>query len=95
MINKIPSFSSSPYSDVGRVGSRPEVQQEATRQANQSSAELTLSDDAKAIQQAIQSVKDLPEVRQDLVNQIKGDIETGRYQVNAQTLADSLIGFMQ
>ena len=51
-----------------------------------------ISSQATAIQQAVDSVKNSPElVRQEKVNQIKDAIENGTFQIDSQKVAEKLL----
>ena len=59
------------------------------------SDEVSLSDDALALQRALQAVRNAPDVRTDVVERIRGEIEAGTYQVNVEALAARLIAFLR
>lgn len=59
------------------------------------SAEVSFSDDALALQRIMQAVQDTPDVRADIVQQLKGDIAAGNYKVDVNSLADKLLPFMK
>jgi len=59
------------------------------------STEVSISDDALAMQRIMQAVKDAPDIRTDLVQKIKGQIEAGTYKVDANQLAAQLLPFMK
>jgi len=51
-----------------------------------------ISSQATAIQQAVDSVKNSPElVRQEKVNQIKNALENGTFQIDSQKVAEKLL----
>lgn len=63
--------------------------------ANSSSADaVELSEQAQILQKAMQGAQNAPDVRTDIVQEIKGQIETGNYSVNHQDLADKIISFL-
>ncbi len=62
---------------------------------NSQSAEVSFSDDALALQRIMQAVQDTPDVRADIVQQLRGQIEAGNYKVDVNSLADKLLPFMQ
>lgn len=53
--------------------------------------ELQLSNKAKEYQIAMQAFKNLPEVRKDLVNDLKNKIQQGSYNVTGEKIADKII----
>jgi flagellar biosynthesis anti-sigma factor FlgM len=59
------------------------------------SAEVSFSDDALAMQRIMQAAQETPDVRADIVQQLKGDIEAGNYKVDVNSLADKLLPFMK
>ena len=98
MINKIQANLPAGYTNsVSNVEAQTGlVAPEKTRQVNKTqSAEVSLSSDALAMQRFMQAAKDAPDVRVDLVQEIKGRIETGNYKVNAEDLAAKLLPFMK
>ena len=54
-------------------------------------ASVELSGKAKDIQKARQAVQQTPEVRDNLVNNLKSRIESGTYQVSGSDIADLMI----
>jgi flagellar biosynthesis anti-sigma factor FlgM len=63
------------------------------RPVNNASAEVSLSEDALALQRITQAVKDSPDVRDNVVRAIKSQIEAGTYRVDADSLAGRLLPF--
>lgn len=53
--------------------------------------ELQLSNRAKEYQIAMKAFKNLPEVREDLVKDLKGQIKQGKYNVTGEEIADKII----
>lgn len=53
--------------------------------------ELQLSNKAKEYQVAIKAFKNLPEIREDLVNELKDKIRQGTYNVTGEEIADKII----
>jgi flagellar biosynthesis anti-sigma factor FlgM len=96
MIDKVqhslPSGYTNSVSNVeGKVGA---VQNEKVQQVS-NSAEVNLSDDALAMQRIMQAAHDAPDVRTDLVQEIKGQIEAGNYKADVDNLAAKLLPFMK
>lgn len=52
---------------------------------------LVLSQTGKDIQIAKQAIAQIPDVREDKVNQLKASLASGTYDVSAEELADKLI----
>jgi len=53
--------------------------------------ELQLSNKAKEYQTAMKAFKNLPEVREELVNDLKNQIKQGSYNVTGEEIADKII----
>ncbi|MFW5648202.1 MAG: flagellar biosynthesis anti-sigma factor FlgM [Candidatus Alkaliphilus sp. MAG34] len=53
--------------------------------------ELQLSSKAKEYQIAMKAFKNLPEIREDLVKELKDKIEQGTYNVTGEEIADKII----
>lgn len=53
--------------------------------------ELQLSNKAREYQIAMKAFKELPEVREDLVNDLKNQIKQGSYNVTGEEIADKII----
>lgn len=56
-----------------------------------STDKIEISDAAKEYQVAMQAFKQLPEVREDLVNEIKGQIKDGSYKPSSEDIAKKLL----
>lgn len=54
---------------------------------------VSFSSFAKDMKLATKAVKDAPDVRMDKVNQIKAQIEAGKYNVSANQIAEKILGF--
>ncbi len=52
---------------------------------------LQLSEKAKEFQVAMKAFKNLPEIREDLVNELKDKIQQGTYNVTGEEVADKII----
>ncbi len=52
---------------------------------------VVISDAAKRVQEAKKQLDDLPDVRADKVAQLKKQIESGTYEINAEKTADKMI----
>ena len=53
---------------------------------------VTLSDQARDIQQARQALSELPEVREEKVAELKARIDNGSYRVDGDKVAEKMIG---
>ncbi|MCB0191063.1 MAG: flagellar biosynthesis anti-sigma factor FlgM [Anaerolineae bacterium] len=96
MIDKIQSNLSTGYTNsVNQVSkSQLGISDDANR-VSSTSAEVKLSNNALVLQRGIQAVKDAPDVRPDIVNAIKQQLEAGTYQVDVASLAKNLLPFMK
>lgn len=74
--------------EVAAPQSASGVEKSASASAGSSSVEVSSS--AKQMAELAQLVRDAPEVRQDVVDDIRGRIESGDYQVDLDKLAESL-----
>jgi negative regulator of flagellin synthesis FlgM len=52
---------------------------------------VVISDAAKRIQEAKKQLDEIPDVREDKVEQLKKQIENGTYEINAEKIAGKLI----
>ena len=97
MIDKIPSNLPPGYTNsINSIDSPREVViKEGQPESDNVSAEVSFSRDALSLQRLTQAVKESPDVRQDVVHAIQGQLEAGTYQVNAEALADKLLPLLQ
>ena len=80
------------YNDTGKSGSGIKSTASATVQRPD---ELILSPAAKGIQQAVAQIKDLPDVRQDKVDEIAQQIAQGSYNVAASDISDAILAYFR
>ena len=66
-------------------------QQAKTGQGGQGSDTVQLSDRAREVQQAATALKDMPDVRQDKVQQVRMDLDQGTYQVSGPKAAQGML----
>lgn len=59
------------------------------------SAEVHLSQAARDLQRIIQAAHDAPDIREDVVNQIRTQLADGTYQVDVHALARQLIRILK
>lgn len=96
MIDKIQSNIPAGYTNnVNHNEGRPGISPEKNRQLDNASAEVSLSGHALALQRIMQAVKDTPEVREDVVREIRNQLEAGTYQVNAERLAEHILPLLK
>lgn len=73
----------------------PEIQpEEAPRTETRGAAEdtVSLSDNARELQVALSAVEEAPEVREETVQDLRNEVESGTYQVNPEDVADRIVG---
>jgi negative regulator of flagellin synthesis FlgM len=77
------------------AGSRPsESQQEQKTEASSTGYQadrVELSGQAKEAQQAMAALKEMPEIRSDLVNEIKTDVDNRTYTVDGEKTAGHML----
>jgi negative regulator of flagellin synthesis FlgM len=54
-------------------------------------ANVDISDRAQEVQRITQLIKDLPDVREDRVRELKAQVENGTYNVSSEDIADLII----
>ena len=54
-------------------------------------AQVDISDKAQEVQRITQLIKDLPDVREDRVRELKAQVENGTYNVSSEDIADLII----
>lgn len=105
MVNEIQPNGSTTYSNgINRVesssGVAPNQENKPAEQTNHprfdlASAEVSFSDDARTLQAALKAAKEIPDIRADVVSNIQAQIETNRYQIDYESLADRLLPLLQ
>lgn len=53
--------------------------------------ELSISNEAKEIQQLMKKLKDIPDVREEKINEIKERIKSGTYEINPEKIAEKML----
>ena len=64
------------------------------RQVDNQSIEAYLFEDALAFPGRLQAIKEPPEVREDMVEAIRRQIQTGTYHINVELLAQKIFPFL-
>jgi len=59
--------------------------------ANAAGDKVNLSNNSRVIQQAVQALKRMPEVRQDLVDEVRAAVEDGTYRVDSEKAAHGML----
>jgi flagellar biosynthesis anti-sigma factor FlgM len=92
MIDKVqPNAPANYINNINQVEGKPETLNGKSHHIGGSSAEVSLSSDALALQKIMQTVKESPDIRDDVVQAIQGRIEAGTYQIDAESLAGRLL----
>lgn len=76
------------YQDSARTGSKPDKKVEEKSAPNE---KVNLSATAKDIQKLKNAIANLPDVRQDLVDDLKARIDRGEYSASGEKIADKII----
>jgi flagellar biosynthesis anti-sigma factor FlgM len=99
VIDKIqPRPRSSHSGDVSHLDGRlsSKVDRGQARAAGETeSAEVQLSQAARDLQRIIKAAHDAPDIREDVVNQIRAQLADGTYQVDVHALARRLIQILK
>jgi negative regulator of flagellin synthesis FlgM len=72
------------------TGGQQEQKTEATATGYQADR-VELSGQAKEAQQALAALKEMPEIRTDLVSEIKTDVDSGTYKVDGEKTAGHML----
>ncbi len=96
MIDKVQRNVPANYTkDVTPVARKSDSSLNKGGEIDTTSAEVTLSENALALQRIVQAVKDAPDIRSDLVQSIQEQLAAGKYQVNLEALAERLLSLMK
>lgn len=76
------------YQDTVKTGGKPDKKVEEKTAPDE---KVNLSATAKDIQKLKSAVANLPDVRQDKVDELKARIEKGEYSVSGENVADKII----
>lgn len=82
---------SSRNKDVSPENSKPSVKAEREGLAATSSDNVHLSAKARELQESRKALDAVPEVRKEKVEELKGRIESGSYNVKGEEIADAII----
>lgn len=74
---------------------KSEVQAEKGQGVSKPSAEVKLSDEAQFLQKVFKSAQDSPEVRADLVEALKKQVDAGTYKVDYTQLAGKILPYLK
>ena len=79
-----------PEEKVSLSSTARDIQQPANSAASEET--VSLSSTAKDIQLAEKAIERLPDVREEKVQELKSQIETGNYNVNGEKIAGKMLG---
>lgn len=65
---------------------------EQTEKKNVIEDKVSLSTDAKDMQVALNAIEEAPEVREEVVQDIKKEVESGNYKIDSDKIADKIAG---
>lgn len=74
-------------------GSQPVKRPEPKTEVSYGQDKVVFSTFAKEMQIAGKAVKEAPDVRVDKVNDLKAQIEAGKYNITANQIAEKILGF--
>ena len=97
MIEKIqPNVPPGYANNINQAEGRQEVPDaQHRRQVDDPSAEVSLSGDALALQRIMQAANEAPDVRDDVVQAIRDQLEAGTYEINVDSLAERLLPLLR
>jgi negative regulator of flagellin synthesis FlgM len=89
-------ITSNPSNNIAKLYQSQQTQFERAEKAGDTTAakhdSLQLSDQAKRIHELISTTKDLPDVREEKIAQIKAELANQTYNVSAAQLAAKMLG---
>lgn len=89
-IRKIPPYLTNAL-DKSSAAGKPEAQEKATVVSGVSSDRVLLSKDYQDLAQAQKAITGTGEVRTEMVQQIKNQLESGSYQINPGAIAGKML----
>jgi negative regulator of flagellin synthesis FlgM len=87
-------FDITKQTDVNRVAQQKQLEDRGTRESEKLQSEkqsLTISDQAKQFKNARVALDNLPDIREDKVNQIQNQIQTNNYNVPGEKVAEKML----
>ncbi len=94
MIDKISGNMSTGYTRETKFTNEAAETEQNKLRAVTPAAELELSEEAQLLQKAMQAAQDAPDVRDDVVQGIKSQMDAGNYQVDHKQLAERIISLL-
>ncbi|GAB6180144.1 hypothetical protein JCM14036_14630 [Desulfotomaculum defluvii] len=81
-----------PTSQIFQAYQQNKLEKNKANRVNQPAGDsVQLSQEAKFKKEIESALKELPEVRQELVNKLKNEIQDGTYKPDAQKIADGIL----
>ena len=87
-------FDIAKQTDVNRVAQQKQLEDRGARETEKLQSEkqsLTISDQAKQFKNARAALDEIPDIRQDKVNQIQSQIQTNNYNVPGEKVAEKML----
>ncbi len=94
MVEKISGSMSAGYTRETQFPREAAETEQNKLRASTPAAEVELSEEAQLLQKAMQAARDAPDVRDDVVQGIKSQMDAGNYQVNHKQLAERIISLL-
>lgn len=94
MVEKISGNMSAGYTRETQFARESAETEQGKLRATTPAAEVELSEEAQLMQKAMQSAQNAPDVRDDVVQGIKSQMDAGNYQVNHKQLAERIISLL-
>jgi negative regulator of flagellin synthesis FlgM len=90
-IRKIPPYLTNAVDSSSAAAGKPGAQEKTTAVSGVSSDRVQLSKNYQDLAQAQKSISATGEVRTDMVQQIKNQLESGSYQINPDAIAGKML----
>lgn len=89
---KIDGTSISPVGSIQATNRVVSITKKAAEQGPEGKDGVKVSDQAQVYRSLLQKVKEVPEVREDRIREITERINKGEFKVDAEMIADKLLG---
>jgi len=88
--NTTPNYINQAY--AGQMSNTANQNLKSQKPANEISDSINFSDETKALQQISKAIESEPSDRKQYVADIKQQVETNQYNINAETVAEKIVG---
>jgi flagellar biosynthesis anti-sigma factor FlgM len=88
--NTTPNYINQAY--AGQMSNTANQNLKSQKPANEISDSINFSDETKALQQISKAIESEPSDRKQYVADIKKQVETNQYNINAETVAEKIVG---